>query len=183
MAVHDRSTGLGRVDRGIGDLLAAYAAPAGCGPVVPPEPVTAQVMKTSRFIASGIDFLPDIASWRHDLDCPIIHRLAKHCFALYEFQLMKSESPSIFLAERAPLKVTFLVFSGSSIMCVASAVDPLRAANRICGETHVRLEDRCRSTATPPVTTCGLPVAVSGAFDRVGQDRRAGRHRRLRHAL
>ena len=78
---------------------------------------------------------------------------------------MKSENPSIFRAERSPLKVTLLVFSGSSIMCVASAIDPLRAANRICGETHLRLEGSSRSTATAPVTTSGLPVAVSGAFD------------------
>ncbi|TJW92019.1 MAG: GlxA family transcriptional regulator, partial [Mesorhizobium sp.] len=49
--------------------------------------------------------------------------------------MMKNEKPSIFRAERLPLKVTLLVFSGSSIMCVASAVDPLRAANRIAGET------------------------------------------------
>ncbi|TIX04599.1 MAG: GlxA family transcriptional regulator, partial [Mesorhizobium sp.] len=49
--------------------------------------------------------------------------------------MMKNEKPSIFRAERSPLKVTLLIFSGSSIMCVASAVDPLRAANRIAGET------------------------------------------------
>ncbi|RUW29212.1 GlxA family transcriptional regulator, partial [Mesorhizobium sp. M1A.F.Ca.IN.020.06.1.1] len=49
--------------------------------------------------------------------------------------MTKSEKPTIFRAERETLKVTFLVFSGSSIMCVASAVDPLRAANRISGET------------------------------------------------
>ncbi|TIX78354.1 MAG: GlxA family transcriptional regulator, partial [Mesorhizobium sp.] len=49
--------------------------------------------------------------------------------------MMKNEKPSIFRAERSTLKVTLLIFSGSSIMCVASAVDPLRAANRIAGET------------------------------------------------
>jgi AraC family transcriptional regulator, glycine betaine-responsive activator len=49
--------------------------------------------------------------------------------------MAKNEKPMIFRAERSPLKVTLLVFSGSSIMCVASAVDPLRAANRISGET------------------------------------------------
>ena len=72
--------------------------------------------------------------------------------------------PTVFRAEATPLKVTFLVFSGSSIMCVASAVDPLRAANRIAGE---RLFDfRLVSvTGEAPVTTCGLPVAVSGRFD------------------
>ena len=38
----------------------------------------------------------------------------------------------------APLKVTLLVFSGASIMCVASAIDPLRAANRITVSDAVR---------------------------------------------
>ncbi len=58
-----------------------------------------------------------------------------------------------------PLTVTLLVLDGSSIMCVASAVDPLRAANRISGETMfgwrtVSLDGEA------PVTTSGLPVAV-----------------------
>jgi transcriptional regulator GlxA family with amidase domain len=78
--------------------------------------------------------------------------------------MAKTERRSIFLAERTPLRVTLLVFSGSSIMCVASAVDPLRAANRITGETlfDYRLVSM---TGDAPVTTCGLPVAVSGRFD------------------
>lgn len=49
-------------------------------------------------------------------------------------------------------------------MCVASAIDPLRAANRICGEPvfswRLVSED-----GEPPVTTAGLPVSVSGRFD------------------
>lgn len=78
--------------------------------------------------------------------------------------MMKSEKPSIFRSERETLKVTFLVFSGSSIMCVASAVDPLRAANRISGETLFDFK-LVSVTGEAPVTTCGLPVAVSGRFD------------------
>ena len=74
------------------------------------------------------------------------------------------------------------MFSGSSIMCVASAVDPLRAANRICGETMFDWTT-VSVDGTAPVTTSGLPVAVSGAFDASRRDRRAGRHRRVRHAL
>ena len=71
---------------------------------------------------------------------------------------------TIFQPEQTPLTVTLLVFSGSSIMCVASAVDPLRAANRVAGE---RLFDfkLVSMTGEAPVTTCGLPVAVSGRFD------------------
>lgn len=78
--------------------------------------------------------------------------------------MVKNERPSIFRSERAPLKVTMLVFSGSSIMCVASAIDPLRAANRVSGETlfDFRLVSM---TGEPAITTCGLPVAVGGAFD------------------
>ena len=77
---------------------------------------------------------------------------------------MKSERPSIFLPERAPLGVTFLVFPGSSIMCVASAIDPLRAANRVAGETMFDYA-LVSVDGQPPVTTSGMPVAVSGAFD------------------
>ncbi|WFP63376.1 GlxA family transcriptional regulator [Mesorhizobium sp. WSM4904] len=78
--------------------------------------------------------------------------------------MIKSEKPSIFRSERETLKVTFLVFSGSSIMCVASAVDPLRAANRISGETLFDFK-LVSVTGEASVTTCGLPVAVSGRFD------------------
>lgn len=81
---------------------------------------------------------------------------------------MESEKTSIFLPERRPLKVTLLVFPGSSIMCVASAVDPLRAANRIAGETMFDYA-LVSADGTPPVTTSGLPVAVSGPFDPAGR--------------
>ncbi|TIU30513.1 MAG: GlxA family transcriptional regulator, partial [Mesorhizobium sp.] len=38
-------------------------------------------------------------------------RLAGNCFAFYEASMTKSEKPTIFRAERSPLKVTLLVFS------------------------------------------------------------------------
>ena len=78
--------------------------------------------------------------------------------------MAKSEKPTIFRAEHAPLKLTFLLFSGSSIMCVASAIDPLRAANRIAGE---RLFDfRLASVdGAPALTTSAVPVPVDGPFD------------------
>ncbi len=44
-------------------------------------------------------------------------------------------------------------------MCVASAVDPLRAANRVAGRAV--FDWRIVSTdGAPPATTAGLPVAV-----------------------
>ncbi len=77
---------------------------------------------------------------------------------------MKRETPSIFQAERTPLRLTFLIFSGASIMCVASAIDPLRAANRIAGE--ILFDWQVVSLdGTPPVTTSGLPVSVSGRLN------------------
>jgi transcriptional regulator GlxA family with amidase domain len=77
---------------------------------------------------------------------------------------MKTELPSIFKPERAPLRMTLLIFPGSSIMCVASTVDPLRAANRICGETLFDWKI-VSADGNAPVTTADLPVAVSGRFD------------------
>jgi len=78
--------------------------------------------------------------------------------------MIKSEKPTIFQAEHTPLTVTFLIFSGASIMCVASAIDPLRAANRIAGEVLFDFK-LVSTTGEAAITTCGLPVAVSGRFD------------------
>ncbi len=77
---------------------------------------------------------------------------------------MKSEKQTIFQAERTPLKVTLLVLSGSSLMCVASAVDPLRAANRVAGETMFDWKI-VTVDGQPAVTTSGLPIAASSAFE------------------
>lgn len=78
--------------------------------------------------------------------------------------MAKSEKTTIFRAEHTPLKLTFLLFSGASIMCIASAIDPLRAANRIAGE---RLFDfrLVSMNGEPAMTTSDLPMAVSGRFD------------------
>lgn len=80
--------------------------------------------------------------------------------------MTKNESRSIFAEESPPLRLTFLVLPGSSIMCVASAIDPLRAANRIAG---ARMFDWSivSGDGKPPATTSGLPVAVDGRFDPV----------------
>jgi AraC family transcriptional regulator, glycine betaine-responsive activator len=77
---------------------------------------------------------------------------------------MKNEKPSIFHAETAALDITFLVLPGASILCVASSIDPFRAANRIAGEMLYRWTIVSPDGANP-ATTCGLPVAVSGKFD------------------
>ena len=75
---------------------------------------------------------------------------------------MKSET--IFAAGNAALDLTFLVLPGASILCVASAVDPLRAANRIAGRPLYNWRLVSADGRTPE-TSSGLPVAVAGRFD------------------
>ncbi|MGH7005977.1 MAG: AraC family transcriptional regulator, partial [Alphaproteobacteria bacterium] len=77
---------------------------------------------------------------------------------------MNNETSPLFLPNLKTLDVTVLVFSGASLMCVASTIDPMRAANRVSGSTLftwriVSLDGQ------PTMTTCGLPIAVSGSFD------------------
>jgi len=78
---------------------------------------------------------------------------------------MNNELPSIFHPDPAPLKLTFLILDGASIMCVASAIDPLRVANRVTGK---RLFDWSivSPDGRPSQTSADLPIAVTGAFDR-----------------
>lgn len=78
--------------------------------------------------------------------------------------MMKSEIAGVFQPDDAPLTLTFLVLSGSSLMCVASAIDPLRAANRVAGRPVFDWK-LVSADGAPAVTTSGLPIAVSGRFD------------------
>lgn len=82
---------------------------------------------------------------------------------------MKNERQGVFQADPSPLRITILVLANASILCVASTIDPLRAANRIAGQ---KLFDwRIVSTdGGAPVTTSGLPVAVDGTFDATPSD-------------
>lgn len=80
--------------------------------------------------------------------------------------MLNYEHKSVFYRENGPLDVTFLVVSGLSIMCTASAVDPLRAANRISGERTFNWKF-VSADGESAVTTCGLPIQVSGKFDPV----------------
>ncbi len=77
---------------------------------------------------------------------------------------MKDEASSIFKPDGKPLSLTFMVLPGSSLMCVASAIDPLRAANRIAGETVFEWRVvSCDGQA--PATSASLPIPVAGALD------------------
>ena len=78
--------------------------------------------------------------------------------------MTKNEKTTIFQREALPLEITFLALPGASILCVASAIDPLRAANRISGDELYRWEIVSPDGAVPR-TTSGLPVAISGKFN------------------
>ncbi len=109
--------------------------------------------ETSRFMASGMA----ISFFSRS----IITILVSLCFTFYDHHLMIIEKRSIFFAEREKLNLTFLVLSGASILCVASAIDPLRVANRIIGE--VAFDFRLVSVdGQPAITSCGMPIAVEG---------------------
>ncbi len=77
---------------------------------------------------------------------------------------MNSEVCSLFLPNTEPLNVTVLVFSGASLMCVASTIDPMRAANRVSGTSLFKWQV-VSLDGLPTMTTCGLPIAVSGQFN------------------
>ena len=77
---------------------------------------------------------------------------------------MNNETSPLFLPNTKTLEVTVLVFSGASLMCVASTIDPMRAANRVSGSTLFKWRI-VSLDGNPAITTCGLPIAVSGAFD------------------
>lgn len=77
---------------------------------------------------------------------------------------MKSERPSIFQPQASALAFRLLVLSGSSLMCVASTIDPLRAANRIAGSVVFDWRVVTPDGAAA-ITTAGVPIASSGRFD------------------
>ena len=70
----------------------------------------------------------------------------------------------IFQPAERPLEVTLLVLPESSLLSVASTLDPLRAANRVAGRPLYRWRVVSPEGAAAP-TTCGLPLPVEGAFD------------------
>ncbi len=99
-------------------------------------------------------------SWQYDDDA----RIELLCFAFYEFLMSYSETKSVFEASDASLRVMFLVLSGSSLMSVACAIDPLRAANRIAGRKAFDWQV-VSADGSPPQMTAGLGLPVAGKFD------------------
>ncbi len=68
------------------------------------------------------------------------------------------------LAAQKPLSVQVLVLPESSMMCVASVLEPMRAANRVSGKTlyHWTLTSL---TGEAVNMTCAVPLIVNAGFD------------------
>ncbi len=71
---------------------------------------------------------------------------------------------SIFQVSDRTLSVSVLVLPEASMMCVASVLDPLRAANRVSGQM---LFDRSLYSldGEPVPLTCAVPLHVEGRFE------------------
>lgn len=90
--------------------------------------------------------------------------IAKKCLSFYEANMTYYEDTLGQIPEDAPVVVDMLVMPGSSLMTLASAGDPLRAANRVAARKV--FEWRYLSLdGDNPVTSAGIPWHVSGAFD------------------
>ena len=77
---------------------------------------------------------------------------------------MKSEI-SIFAPSEAPLAVTLLLLPDSSMMSLASTLDPLRAANRVARRPLFSWRI-VTPDGNPATLTCGVPVPAEGALRR-----------------
>ena len=75
---------------------------------------------------------------------------------------MKNET-SIFAPADDPLRVTLLLLPDSSMMSLASTLDPMRAANRVSRRPLFSWRIVTPDGA-PALLTCGVPVAAEGRF-------------------
>ncbi len=111
----------------------------------------AQVMKTSRFMAKGMGDPPEFGA------DPI--RVARACLTIYEICMARSET--IFAASQQVLTLALLVLPQASILEVASALDPLRSANRHLGREAFRWRV-VTPDGRPAPLTCGIELPSSG---------------------
>ncbi len=71
---------------------------------------------------------------------------------------------NIFSASEQVLRVTLLVLPESSMMSLASALDTMRAANRISSRTLFEWEVSTLD-GNPSILTCGIPIAAGTKLD------------------
>jgi len=71
---------------------------------------------------------------------------------------------NIFMPSKSPLTVSLIVLPESSMMSVASTVDPMRVANRVAGEVVFDWKIHTFD-GKPARLSCGLPLTVDSRFD------------------
>ncbi|MED5473473.1 MAG: GlxA family transcriptional regulator, partial [Pseudomonadota bacterium] len=64
---------------------------------------------------------------------------------------------------KTPLAVSILIFPACSLMTVASAIDPMRAANRVSGQELFQWK-LLSPRGLAVELTCGLSLPVNGRF-------------------
>jgi transcriptional regulator GlxA family with amidase domain len=99
---------------------------------------------------SGIGYLPGFARQHSGL--------AQAIFAVYEIRMTQS---AIFQPSDQPVTIALLVLPQASILEVASALDPLRNANRQLGQEAYRWRVVSPDGAAVPLT-CGIELPSSG---------------------
>jgi transcriptional regulator GlxA family with amidase domain len=149
-----------------------------CGerPAVSPDPVTAQVIKTSRFIDKGIQH-----SWKHSgaafrsmawrvsgglfFEAPrgSLTRSPENGTTFYAVHFAFFEAMA-FSHSDEPLSVTLLLFSGLSLLSLAATLDPMRGANRVLGRPAYRWK-LVSIDGSQPMASCGLRIPIDGTFD------------------
>lgn len=70
---------------------------------------------------------------------------------------------AVFQPSSQPLTVTILVLPEASLMSMAATLDPMRAANRISGQSHYRWKV-VSMDGRSVTTSCGLALEVDGCF-------------------
>jgi transcriptional regulator GlxA family with amidase domain len=108
-------------------------------------------MKTSRFMVSGMAF-PLLSRQHSGL---ATGRCADYALCMTENALFRPDGGTLTLA--------FLVLPHASILEVASALDPLRAANRLAGAEHYRWRVVSPDGGAVPLT-CGIELPAQGGL-------------------
>ena len=73
---------------------------------------------------------------------------------------------SIFTSSESTLQVTILVLPESSMLVLASMIDPMRAANRLSG-SHCFTWKIVTTDGLPVKCTCGLQITPDGKLESI----------------
>jgi transcriptional regulator GlxA family with amidase domain len=127
--------------------------------VVSPAPVTAHVMKTSRFMERGILFSLVLRALRG-----IGREIALHLWIqTIHYRKFRDLICFMLTPSAEPLEIDLLVLPETNLILIASVIEPLRGANRIAGREIYRWRIYTPD-GSPVETTSHIPVPAIAAF-------------------